>query len=130
MAQTPRTRICFVNGYRAGLQAASSQNKPMLLFFTAEWCHFCHQLASEAFNDAGVIGLADRFVCVTVDADREPEVCRYFRVQSYPTIQFVSASGQVLNRMVGKRPRQELIRQMHVALQMLAQADDVRAMLP
>jgi hypothetical protein len=61
---------------------------------------------------------------VLIDADREPEICSYFRVRSYPTIQFVSARGHLLNRMIGKRPGRELSRQMHAALQSLARTPD------
>ena len=117
-----RGGLHFIEGYRAGAEAAALQKKPMLLFFTATWCHFCHQLAADAFNDASVVGLSERFVCVLVDADQEPQVCQYFGVRSYPTIQFISARGQPLNRMVGRRPGPELVRQMHTALQTLARA--------
>jgi thiol:disulfide interchange protein len=119
-----RGSLRFIEGYEAGYAAAAAQKKPMLLFFTASWCHFCHQLAADAFNDASVVSLSERFVCVLVDADREPQVCAYFRVRSYPTIQFVSARGQLLNRMVGKRPGRELSRQMHAALQTLARTSE------
>jgi len=113
----------FIQGYHAGVAAAAAQKKPMLLFFTATWCHYCRQLAAEAFTDTTVVGLSERFVCVLVDADREPAVCRYFQVPAYPTIQFVSARGQPLNRMVGKRPSREVARQMQAALQQLARVE-------
>ncbi len=113
----------FIEGYQAGVEAAAAQKKPMLLFFTATWCHYCRQLAAEAFTDTTVIGLSERFVCVLVDADREPAVCRYFQVPAYPTIQFVSARGQPLNRMVGKRPSREVVRQMQAALQQFARVE-------
>jgi thiol-disulfide isomerase/thioredoxin len=122
--QIVRGGLRFIAGYEAGYAAAAAQKKPMLLFFTASWCHYCHQLAADAFNDATVVNLSERFVCVLVDADREPQVCAYFRVRSYPTIQFVSARGQLLNRMVGKRPGRELSRQMHAALQTFARTSD------
>jgi thioredoxin-related protein len=118
-----RGRLNFVEGYRAGLEAAQAQKKPMLLFFTATWCHFCHELAADAFSDPAVVGLSQRFVCVLVDADQEADICRHYRVRTYPTIQFVSARGQLLNRMVGKRPGYEVARQMHVALQAVARSD-------
>jgi thioredoxin-like negative regulator of GroEL len=119
-----RGSLRFIEGYQAGYAAAVEQKKPMLIFFTASWCHYCHQLAADAFNDATVVNLSERFVCVLIDADREPEICSYFRVRSYPTIQFVSARGHLLNRMVGKRPGRELSRQMHAALQSLARTPD------
>ncbi len=89
--QVARGDLQFVDGYALGLQRAQADHKPMLVFFTAEWCHFCHQMADEAFTSPQVVTLAQQFVCVLVDADREPEVCRQFRVQAFPTVQFVSA---------------------------------------
>ena len=62
----------------------------MLIFFTAQWCRFCHQMADEAFTHPQVVSLSEHFVCVLVDADSEPEICRKFGVTGYPTIQFVS----------------------------------------
>jgi thiol-disulfide isomerase/thioredoxin len=117
-----RGSLRFIDGYRAGVEAAAAQRKPMLLFFTASWCGYCHQLAADAFTDETVVSLSEQFVCVLIDADREPEVCQQFQVSGYPTIQFVSTRGQPLNKMVGKRPGQELVRQMHAALQGLARA--------
>lgn len=115
-----RGRLRFVEGLHAGLDAAAAQKKPMLVFFTASWCHFCHQMAADAFADAQVVDLSERFVCVLVDADRDPQACRQFQVRSYPTIQFVSAGGQPLNRVTGQRPGFEVLRQMQIALQTLA----------
>jgi thiol:disulfide interchange protein len=117
-----RGSLRFVEGLYAGIEAASAQKKPMLVFFTASWCHFCHQMAADAFTDDQVVHLSERFVCVLVDADREPQACRQFQVRSYPTIQFISARGQPLNRVTGQRPGYEVLREMQIALQTLARA--------
>jgi len=121
-----RGQLRFVDGYQQGYQHALSAGKPMLVFFTAHWCRYCHQMADEAFNNQQVVALSDRFVCILVDADAEPEVCRQFRVQGYPTIQFLSARGVPLNRMVGKRPSQQLVTAMQAALQNVARRTTTR----
>lgn len=112
--------VPFVIGYAQGYDQARWKGKPMLLFFTAEWCSYCHQMADEAFVDSQVVGLADSFVCVLIDADAEPDVCRQFGVRGYPTIQFTSAGGVPLNRLVGKQPADHLALQMRAALQAIA----------
>lgn len=117
---TPSGPIQFVDGYMAGWQLARQTNKPMLLFFTASWCTYCHQMADEVFTQQAVADLAARFVCVRIDADVEPAVCQQFRVQGYPTVQFVSPHGAPLNRVVGKQPAQQFIAQMQAALQSVA----------
>lgn len=118
--QIARGSLQFVDGYSRGLELAQSAHKPMLVFFTAEWCHFCHQMADEAFTHPQVVALAQHFVCVLVDADAQPDVCRQFRVQAFPTVQFVSPRGVPLNRVVGKKPGNLLMMSMQAALQSVA----------
>lgn len=118
--QLARGNLNFVDGYARGLALAQSTHKPMLVFFTAEWCRFCHQMADEAFTQPQVVALAEHFVCVLVDADAHPDVCRQFRVQAFPTVQFVSSRGVPLNRVVGKKPGHQLMMSMQAALQSVA----------
>ncbi len=92
----------------------------MLLFFTAEWCHYCHQMANEAFTHPQVVGLSVNFVCVLIDADAEPDVCRQFQITGYPTIQFLSPRGVPLERVVGKQAGHQLMMAMQAALQNVA----------
>jgi len=92
----------------------------MLLFFTAEWCQFCHQMADEAFMHPQVVSLADNFVCILIDADAEQDICRQFEVSGYPTIQFLSPRGVPLQRVVGKKPGHQLMMAMQAALQNVA----------
>jgi thiol-disulfide isomerase/thioredoxin len=118
----PITRggINFVSGYHRGYELAKRQHKPMLVFFTAQWCTYCHQMEADAFVQEAVVNLARQFVCVLVDADAEPDICRDFRIKGYPTIQFLSARGVPLNRVTGKQPSQQLVMQMQAALQAVA----------
>ncbi len=122
-SRAARGKLEFVEGYGRGYAQAVSQHKPMLVFFTAPWCHFCHQMADEAFTHPQVVRLADRFVCILVDADREPEVCGQFEVTGYPTIQFISPRGVPLDRMMGKKSGRQLISAMQAALQNLSRRD-------
>ncbi|HEV3339084.1 MAG TPA: thioredoxin family protein [Pirellulales bacterium] len=117
--------IDFVAGYERGFQAARQQQKPMMIFFTAQWCTYCRQMANEAFLQKAVVSLSRQFVCVLVDADAEPAACREFEVRSFPTIQFVSARGARLNRLIGKQPPRELIAQMQAALETLARRPEL-----
>ena len=122
-----RGSLRFVEGYQQGYRQAVDEGKPMLLFFTAEWCQFCHQMADEAFTHPQVVSLSGHFVCVLVDADSEPEICRQFEVTGYPTIQFLSPRGVPLQRVVGKKPGHQLMMAMQAALQNVARrsvADD------
>lgn len=115
-AKTAPGRLTFVAGFDAGSRLARQTGKPMLVFFTATWCKFCHDMEADAFIDGEVVRLADGFVCVRVDADQEPAVSGQFGVRGYPTVQFVSSDGSPLNRLVGRAGARELAAQMQAAL--------------
>jgi thiol-disulfide isomerase/thioredoxin len=106
----------FIAGYRQGCLLAAREQKPMMLFFTASWCKYCHQMADEAFTHPQVVRLSDSFVCVLVDVDREPDTCRQFEVAGYPTIQFLSPRGVPLERIVGKKAAPQVLMAMQAAL--------------
>ncbi len=115
-----RGLLHFSESYQQGLSEAERENKPLLLFFTAQWCHYCHQMAGEAFTNPQVVGLSEKFVCVLVDADSAPDVCQHFHVSAYPTVLFVSPQGVALNRIEGKRPGHQVMMAMQSALQTAA----------
>ena len=119
-----RGQIQFVNDATIGLQLARQQRLPALLFFTAEWCTFCHQMEETAFMDATIGALAKNFVCVLVDADRHGELCRRFGIRGFPTVQFLSADGRKLHRLVGRQSASQLTSGMHAALSRLAWLDN------
>src|SRR5262245_61374435 len=76
-----RGRIQFVEGFRPGSEQAMRDGKPMLVFFTAGWCNYCHQMEREAFTQEQVAELSERFLCILVDADHEADVCKQFQIR-------------------------------------------------
>jgi thiol:disulfide interchange protein len=120
VVKVTRGRLEFVEGYADGYRRARQEGRPMLVFFTAAWCHFCHQMEAEAFNDGQVTRLSRQFICILVDADREPNVCQEFRIPGYPAVQFLTPQGVPLNRLVGKQSAAELMLQMQAALEATA----------
>ena len=121
-----RGQIRFINDAQTGLQLAEQQRLPCLLFFTAEWCTFCHQMEETAFVDATIGKLAKHFVCVFVDADREPQLCQHYGIRGYPTLQFLATDGRRLHRLVGRQTTQQLAGGMRAALQRLAWLDQFK----
>jgi thioredoxin-like negative regulator of GroEL len=92
----------------------------MLVLFTVPGCGYCERMIRDASADEQVVRLSTRFVCVLVDADQEPEICREFRVRGYPTVQFISPRGVPLNRLTGRTPSDQLSVQMQAALRATA----------
>lgn len=119
-----RGQLRFVADSTIGQQLAKQQGKPCLLFFTAEWCTYCHQMEATAFTDPTVGKLAQEFVCVLVDADREPGVCREYAIEGFPTVQFVGVDGRKLHRLVGRQSTRQLVSGMQSALERIAWLDN------
>src|SRR6516165_8318663 len=55
--------------------AAQRENKPILLDIGAVWCHWCHVMDRESYEDAATAQVInDHFVAVKVDRDERPDV--------------------------------------------------------
>ena len=91
-----------------------------MVFFSAAESIYCTQMLKETFTDRTVVDLSKRFVCIKVDIEDEPSVCQEFRVEGYPTVQFMSPRGVPLNRFTGKKEAGQLAVQMQAALEAVA----------
>src|SRR6202046_3331172 len=63
------------------LLAAKRQNKPILLSVGYSACHWCHVMAHESFEDAGVAALMNQlFVNIKVDREERPDLDKIYQV--------------------------------------------------
>jgi uncharacterized protein len=54
---------------------ARRENKPMLLDIGAVWCHWCHVMDRESYDDPEVAAIVnENFVAVKVDRDERPDI--------------------------------------------------------
>jgi uncharacterized protein YyaL (SSP411 family) len=54
---------------------AQLENKPMLLDIGAVWCHWCHVMDRESYDDPAVAAIVnEHFVAVKVDRDERPDI--------------------------------------------------------
>src|SRR5919108_415481 len=55
--------------------AAQRENKPMLLDIGAVWCHWCHVMDRESYDNPEVAQIInERFIAVKVDRDERPDI--------------------------------------------------------
>ncbi|MEN8375981.1 MAG: DUF255 domain-containing protein [Gemmatimonadota bacterium] len=87
----------------AAFARARSEDKPILLDIGAVWCHWCHVMDRESYEDADTAALINElYVPVKVDRDDRPDVdARYQRaVQAltgqggWPLTAFLTPSGE------------------------------------
>ncbi len=83
---------------------AREEQKPILLDIGAAWCHWCHVMDHETYEDPAIAELLNRdWICVKVDRDERPDVdARYqHAVQmisnqgGWPLTAFLTPEGEV-----------------------------------
>ena len=61
--------------------AAKRENKPILLDIGAVWCHWCHVMDRESYDDAEVAQIVnERFIAIKVDRDERPDIDSRYQV--------------------------------------------------
>ncbi|NBU91835.1 MAG: thioredoxin family protein [Flavobacteriia bacterium] len=107
IAQKETTTLTWYNDVSLAAEAASTQSKPMLLFFTgSDWCGWCHRLQREVFNTPAFYTWAStNVILVELDfpknkvqpqniKDQNQLLQQQFQVQGYPTIWFVNVTKE------------------------------------
>jgi uncharacterized protein YyaL (SSP411 family) len=56
------------------LAEAARRDVPILLSIGYAACHWCHVMAHESFEDAGVAAVMNEFVCIKVDREERPDL--------------------------------------------------------
>jgi uncharacterized protein YyaL (SSP411 family) len=70
--------------------AAERENKPMLLDIGAVWCHWCHVMDRESYDDPGIAAIVnEHFIAVKVDRDERPDIDSRYQA----AVQAVSGQG-------------------------------------
>jgi thiol:disulfide interchange protein DsbD len=105
------------------LRQAQAENRPVALFFTADWCNPCKKLKAQTLPDPGVQNLLSNFVAVKADFTSDPgpeaqNLMRQHRVRGVPTIIFLDGRGNEIreSRLVGFQPPERVIPLLKMAL--------------
>lgn len=100
---TSKETVAFALDHDVAIARAQRTSQPVLLFFTAEWCKYCHQLADEVLSLPEIQDLTRSFQCIQIDADAQPELCKQYGVTGFPTLICLGPQGQLTARLVGKQ---------------------------
>ncbi len=87
----------------AAFAAAQASNKPVLLYWGAQWCPPCKQLKSAVFSRPDFIEKSKLFVPVYLDGDL-PDAQKWgdvFRVMGYPTVVVLKPDRTEITRLAG-----------------------------
>jgi tetratricopeptide (TPR) repeat protein len=94
------------------LAAAKQQNKPVFIEFFVTYQQWCRILDEKTLTDTGVVELSHKFACARIDGKDSPDLTKKYGVKSYPTVVYLNAKGEIIDRAIGFIPAQPFLRQM------------------
>lgn len=92
----------FIYDYAEARRIAREEGRPMLVLFTNRDCPCCRYMLQQALRDPAAQEPMAKYVCVHVELEQAPQLCQQFRVQSFPTIQFLTSEGVAVRRVIGQ----------------------------
>ncbi|RDJ35543.1 MAG: thioredoxin [Crenarchaeota archaeon] len=92
--------------YKDALNLSKNHKKPVLLFFTANWCGYCRQMKADTLSNTQVKNNMKDFIFYEVNTDREQSLARQYGVRGLPTYKVINSEEKVLAEGSGfKEPR-------------------------
>jgi len=107
--------IAWVRGANEGdvnaaFAQAKASNKPVFLYWGADWCPPCNQVKATLFNRQEFIERSRAFVPVYIDGDSPgaQKLGARFKVRGYPTMVLFNPAGEELTRLPGEVDAQQV----------------------
>lgn len=105
-------KIQWVQKLPEGLRLARESGRPVMLFFTADWCGPCVELKKYVFTDKRVVAASKRLVNVSIDADSDFETLTAYKVRGIPAVFFLNPLGDIITKYDGDRSPASFVKQM------------------
>jgi tetratricopeptide (TPR) repeat protein len=106
----PVVRVEWRTDLAAAIKQAVAADRVVLIYFHAEWCQPCRLMNEATFvNRAVAMYIGQNFIPLKVDDTREPSaVSKKYEVRIYPSIIFLTPSGEPLHMLLFPRTAAEL----------------------
>lgn len=101
----PANDVAWAHDFDAALTVAAESDRPLLLFFTTEWCVPCRVMKREVFADREVMQAVNASVVPVMLHAGEPgtdAVFDRYQVGGTPVLVFTDPAGTVLDFEVGR----------------------------
>jgi len=120
--------IDFYKGkWAEALAQAQEEGKVIFVDAYASWCGPCKRMARTAFPDPKVGEFYNKnFISVKIDMEKGegPMFRQTYPVQSFPTLYYIDAKGEVLFRAVGARSAEQLVQMGEMVLRKIDYSAD------
>jgi uncharacterized protein YyaL (SSP411 family) len=102
--------IAWVSWSDDAFARAERENRFVLLYLEAVWCHWCHVMDHETYGDERVQKLIEsRFVAVRVDSDARPDLALRYKRYGWPATVIFGSGGVELAKRRGYIEPDEMV---------------------
>ncbi len=106
---------------------AQAESKSVMVDFYTTWCAPCKQLDKTTFKDEEVVKwLREKTVALKVDAEKQKDLAKRYRISAYPTIVFLKPDGTQTGQVTGYLKTKEFLSQAADALAGISRADRIK----
>lgn len=111
-SRSASTKVAFASlSFGDALRRARAENRLVMVDVYTDWCGWCKKLEKETYGDARVAAALEGVISIRVNAEREGEsVAEHYSVRGFPTVLFLSGSGEVVEKIEGYVGADEMLR--------------------
>ena len=90
-------KISWLDWSKDAFLKAGREKKPILLDLSAVWCHWCHRMDKDTYDNKEIIKIInERFVPIRVDIDKRPDIRERYHFGGFPTTALLTPDGSVI----------------------------------
>ena len=94
----------------AVLQTARQTGKPILVFVSADWCHYCKKMKRETWANPRVYAaVSQHYETLVLDGDRDKTIVKKLELSGYPATLLYSSDGRYVNQKGGYMPPEKTL---------------------
>lgn len=105
-------KIDWVEDYNTGVALAAQSGKPIMLYFTADWCPPCKELQKNVFSREDVVLASRQLINIYLDVDKDRATMEAYKVRSIPIIFFLDSTAEIVSTILGDRSAKEFLKHM------------------
>ncbi|MBU1087568.1 MAG: thioredoxin family protein [Candidatus Omnitrophica bacterium] len=115
-AEILESKLNWIRDIDVAQEMAKSENKPILIDFYTEWCGWCKRLDKDTYADPQVQERLNQFICVKIDAEKNKDIAKQYKINGFPSTVFLKSSGQLIEVVPGYLPPKEFLKLLGVML--------------